>query len=107
MMSRRRVRRGLAVAAGWGLLGAVLAGCGSVAGSTPAGGAASTPGADGTAATAAASAVPQVGCASVNQATTVTVDRFLALGASAVARDLPDLGRHLGIAQPPSATPAQ
>jgi len=79
MMSRRRVRRGLAVAAGWGLLGAVLAGCGSVAGSTPAGGAASTPGADGTAATAAASAVPQVGCASVNQATMVTVSRLAQL----------------------------
>lgn len=28
----------------------------------------------------------------------ITVDRFLALGASAVARDLPDLARHLGVA---------
>jgi hypothetical protein len=70
MMSRRQVRRGLAVAAGWGLLGAVLAGCGSVAASTPAG----------TGATVAAGAVPavgsQVGCASVNQATMVTISRL-------------------------------
>ncbi len=74
MMSRRQVRRGLAVAAGWGLLGAVLAGCGSVAASTPAGTA-------GTAAAAAASApasatVPAVGCVSVNQATMVTISRL-------------------------------
>jgi hypothetical protein len=74
MMSRRQVRRGLAVAAGWGLLGMVLAGCGSVAAPAPAG-------AGGTAAAAAASAaasaaVPQVGCASVNQATMVTITRL-------------------------------
>jgi hypothetical protein len=70
MMSRRQVRRGLAVAAGWGLLGAVLAGCGSVTASTAAG-------AGGTAAAAAApAAVPQVGCASVNQATMVTIGRL-------------------------------
>jgi hypothetical protein len=70
MMPRRQVRRGLAVAAGWGLLGALLAGCGSVAAPTPAG-------AGGTAtAAAASSAVPQVGCASVNQATMVTISRL-------------------------------
>jgi hypothetical protein len=74
MMSRRQVRRGLAVAAGWGLLGAVLAGCGSVTAPAPAG-------AGGTAAAAAApaaasAAVPQVGCASVNQATMVTISRL-------------------------------
>jgi hypothetical protein len=78
MMSRQQVRRGLAVAAGWGLLGAVLAGCGSVVASTAAGGGASTPArSPGTAAATAASATaaPQVGCASVNQATMVTVSR--------------------------------
>jgi hypothetical protein len=71
MMSRRQVRRGLAVAAGWALLGAALAGCGSVAASTPAG-------AGGTAAAAAAAsaAVPPVGCVSVNQATMVTISRL-------------------------------
>jgi hypothetical protein len=81
MMSRRQVRRGLVMAAGWGMLGAmlaVLAGCGSVSASTP-------PGAGGTAAAAAAStaasaaasaAVPQVGCGSVNQATMVTISRL-------------------------------
>jgi hypothetical protein len=83
MMSRRQVRRGLVVAAGCGLLGAVLAGCGSVTGSIPAGGAASTPGANGTAATAAASAaVLQVGCAGVNQATMVTISRLTHLALS-------------------------
>jgi hypothetical protein len=69
MMSRRQVRRGLAAAAGWGLLGAVLAGCGSVAASTPAG-------AGGTVAAAAPAAAHQAGCASVNQATMVTISRF-------------------------------
>jgi hypothetical protein len=73
MMSRRQVRRGLAVAAGWGLLGATLAGCGAVAASTPAG-------AGGTAAAAASAAAsaaaPQVGCVSVNQATMVTISRL-------------------------------
>jgi hypothetical protein len=70
MMSRRQVRRGLAVAAGWGLLGVVLAGCGSVAASTPAGAGGTT------AAAAASAAVPQVGCVSVNQATMVTISRL-------------------------------
>jgi hypothetical protein len=70
MMSRRQVRRGLAVAAGWGLLGAVLAGCGSVAAPAPAGAGGTT------AAAAASAAVPQVGCASVNQATMVTISRL-------------------------------
>jgi hypothetical protein len=70
MMSRRQLRRGLVVAAGWGLLGAVLAGCGSVAAPAPAG-------AGGTAAAAASAAVPQVGCASVNQATMVTISRLM------------------------------
>jgi hypothetical protein len=69
MMSRRQVRRGLAVAAGWGVLGALLAGCGSVTAPAPAG-------AGGTDAAAAPAAVPQVGCASANQATTVTISRL-------------------------------
>ena len=72
MMSRRQVHRGLVVAAGWGLLGALLAGCGSVALSTGAGGGASTPAAPAGAA-AAPAAAPQVGCAGVNQATMVTI----------------------------------
>jgi hypothetical protein len=80
MMSRRQVRRGLAVAAGWGLLGAVLAGCGSVAASPPAGAGgtaeASASGAAKASAGASAAAVAQVGCVSVNQATTVTVSRL-------------------------------
>ena len=37
----------------------------------------------------------------------ITVDRFLALGAAAVARDLPDLARHLGVATPASVSAAQ
>jgi len=75
MMSRRQVHRGLVVAAGWGLLGALLAGCASVAGSTAVGGGASTPAAPGGTAVAGAAqaAAPQVGCASVNQATMVTI----------------------------------
>jgi HAD superfamily hydrolase (TIGR01549 family) len=36
----------------------------------------------------------------------ITTDRFLAIGAAAVARDLPDLGRHLGLATPESTAPA-
>ncbi len=78
MMSRRQVHRGLVVAAGWGLLGAALAGCGSVAGSIPAGGGASTLAGPGAAAAAAApaTAAPQVGCASVDQATMVTISRL-------------------------------
>jgi hypothetical protein len=80
MMSRQQVHRGLVVAAGWGLLGALLAGCGSVAGSTPADGGASTSAGSGGAivagAAAPASATPKVGCAGVNQATTVTISRF-------------------------------
>ncbi|MCI4361457.1 MAG: HAD family hydrolase [Thermoplasmata archaeon] len=39
--------------------------------------------------------------------TAMTVDRFLTLGASAVARDLPDLGRHLGVASASTAEPAR
>jgi hypothetical protein len=74
MMSRRQVRRGLAVAAGWGLLGAVLAGCGSVAAPTPAGAGGTATAA--AASAAASSAVPRVGCASVNQATMVTISRL-------------------------------
>jgi hypothetical protein len=74
MMSRRQVRRGLAVAAGWGLLGAVLAGCGSVAAPAPAG--AGRTAAAAAAPAAASAAVPQVGCASVNQATMVTINRL-------------------------------
>jgi hypothetical protein len=79
MMSRRLVHRGLVVAVGWGLLAALLAGCGSVTGSTAAGGGASTSaGASGMAAAgAAASAAPRIGCASVNQATMVTVGRVM------------------------------
>ena len=75
MMYQRHVR-GLAVT---GLLCAALAGCGSVVASTP--GAAppagtaqgSTSPAGTTSGGAPATAVPQVGCASVNQATTVTI----------------------------------
>jgi hypothetical protein len=65
MINHRRIR-GLAAA---GLLCAVLAGCGAAAAatSTPA------PGAVGAALTAA----PEVGCASVNQATSATVTRYL------------------------------
>jgi len=82
MMSRRQVHHGLIVAAGWGLLGALLAGCGSVAASTAAGGGTLTPaghsGTAGAAAAAAASATaaPQAGCAGVNQVTMVTVSRL-------------------------------
>ncbi|MCI4337713.1 MAG: hypothetical protein L3J72_00190, partial [Thermoplasmata archaeon] len=36
----------------------------------------------------------------------MTVDRFLALGAAAVAKDLPDLARHLGVATTPSVPPS-
>ncbi len=36
-------------------------------------------------------------------AATMTKDRFLAAGASAVARDLPELARHLDVASPPPA----
>jgi hypothetical protein len=98
MMSQAKVRRGLVLAAGWGLLCAVVAGCGSVVASTGAGGAASTPagsassasGAAGGGAAAGASASASaaasapagvqpgepavlVGCASVDQATAVSV----------------------------------
>jgi HAD superfamily hydrolase (TIGR01549 family) len=37
----------------------------------------------------------------------VTVDRFLAAGASAVAKDLAELGRHLGVLAGPRAAPAE
>lgn len=100
MMSHAQVRRGLVLAAGWGLLCAVVAGCGSVVASTGAGGAASTPAgsassasgaAGGAAAGASASAgasagapggvqpgapAELVGCASVDQATAVSVTRL-------------------------------
>ena len=101
MMSHAQVRRGLVLAAGWGLLCAVVAGCGSVVASTGAGGAASTPagsassasGAAGGGAAAGASAsaggaasnpagvqpgepAVLVGCASVDQATAVSVTRL-------------------------------
>jgi len=42
-----------------------------------------------------------------DRASTMTTDRFLALGASAVARDLPDLARHLGVAAPASVSPVR
>jgi hypothetical protein len=61
-MTPRQMRRGLAVAAAWGLLGVALAGCGSVVASSGA----PTPGAATTA-----------GCASVNQANKVTVSRII------------------------------
>ena len=98
MMLRRQVRRGLVAAGAWGLLGVALAGCGSVAASAgspapgasaPAGGAASTP------------TTAQVGCASVNQATMVTVSRLSHLmqprpdGALLVADRKPALVRAL------------
>ncbi|HEY6310569.1 MAG TPA: hypothetical protein VIY52_07145 [Streptosporangiaceae bacterium] len=90
------MRRGLVLAAGWGLLCAVVAGCGSVVASTGAGGAASTPAgsaaspsgaAGGAAAGASASAegaagvqpgepAVLVGCAGVDQATAVSVTRI-------------------------------
>ena len=37
----------------------------------------------------------------------MTTDRFLAAGASAVAKDLAELGRHLGVLTAPRATPAE
>jgi hypothetical protein len=58
-----------------GLLCAVLAGCGSVAASSPAG----APSAGTTSSGVATAGARQVGCASVNQATAVTVRRFLHL----------------------------
>ena len=62
MMSHRRIR-GLAAA---GLIFAALAGCGTAATAAGAGAAQATP-----------TAAPEVGCASVNQATTVTVQRHV------------------------------
>jgi hypothetical protein len=98
MMSREQVRRGLVVAAGWGLLcavGVLAAGCGSVVASTGAGGAASTSagsassasGASGGAASASSASAGSaagapadlVGCASVDQATAVSVMRLTRL----------------------------
>jgi hypothetical protein len=81
MMSRAQVRRGLVVAAGWGLLCAVVAGCGSVVastGSTGAGGAASTPAGSAGASAGSSAGTPAelVGCASVDQATAVSVTRL-------------------------------
>jgi hypothetical protein len=77
MMSRRQVRRGPLVAAGWGLAGVLLAGCGSVVASTgaPAPGA-STPAGGAATASTSAPALPPIGCASVNRATMVTVSRI-------------------------------
>ena len=74
MMSRRQVRRGILAAAGWGLAGVLLAGCGSVVASTGA----PTPGASTPAggASTSAPALPPIGCASVNRATMVTVSRI-------------------------------
>jgi len=69
MMRQRQVRE-LAVA---GLLCAALAGCGSVVASTSAGAPATSTTNAGTPATTA----PQVGCASVNQATEVTIRRIM------------------------------
>jgi HAD superfamily hydrolase (TIGR01549 family) len=37
----------------------------------------------------------------------MTTDRFLAAGAAAVAKDLPELGRHLGVLTGPHAAPAE
>jgi hypothetical protein len=66
MVSHRRIR-GLAAT---GLLCAVLAGCGSAA----------TAALTGAGAPAMPTVAPEVGCASVNQATTVTVERHLLVG---------------------------
>jgi hypothetical protein len=74
MMPAQAVGRGLVAAATWGLLGVALAGCGSVAASS---GAPGTAGA--AAASASATAANLVGCASVNQATVVTVSRVIRL----------------------------
>jgi hypothetical protein len=67
-----RLLRGLL---GAGLLCAALAGCGSVVASAPPS-AGAAPAAD---TTASASAAPQVGCASVNQATAVSIRRMMRL----------------------------
>ena len=89
MMSPRQVR-GTVLAV---LLCSALAGCGSVAASAPAGAgatssasatsaaqaASSSPASPGTASSAAATAAAETGCASVNQATSVTVHRILHL----------------------------
>jgi len=88
-MMPRQMRRGLITAAAWGLLGVTLAGCGSVVASSgapspgassSAGGAASVQaGTAGSATSPASATVPLAGCASVNQATMVTVSRFARL----------------------------
>jgi hypothetical protein len=71
-----RLLRGLL---GTGLLCAALTGCGSVVASAPpSAGAAATTTVPATATTAPASA-PQVGCASVNQATAVSIRRMMRL----------------------------
>ena len=69
MTNQSRIR-GLAAA---GLLCAALAGCGTATASTTSASASHTPGVGGAQLTAA----PEVGCASVNQATSVTVGRML------------------------------
>ena len=74
MMDQRllRGRAGFVAVAGIGLLFAAVSGCGSVVASNPASDPASAP-----AAGAATTAAPQVGCASVNQATSVTIRNAL------------------------------
>jgi hypothetical protein len=76
MMSHGQVRGGLVVAAGWGLMCAVVAGCGSVVASTGAP-AASTPAGGGSASAGASAAL--AGCASVDQATAVSATRLTRL----------------------------
>ena len=87
MMPHGPLRRGLVVAAGWGLLCAVVAGCGSVvasssASSSPSGAAASSASGSGAAASSSASggaSVALAGCASASQATAVSVTRLTRL----------------------------
>ncbi len=82
MMDQRSVRGragflGLLGILGTGLLLAAVSGCGSVVASDSA--LAPAAGADGTGAAAAATASLQVGCASVNQATAVSIRRMMHL----------------------------
>jgi hypothetical protein len=75
MMSQRQVR-GIVIA---GLLGAAVAGCGTVSASTAASGQAAAANPPASSASASASAAPAVGCASVSQATAVSVHRTMRL----------------------------
>jgi hypothetical protein len=75
-MVPRQAGRGLVAAAAWGLLGVALAGCGSAVASS---GAPGTAGSTAAAAPASATAANLVGCASVSQATVVTVSRIIRL----------------------------